>query len=112
MREAQRIRGLRIPSRPSGIVDLYDCTDDWIPIYDKSSLDGFYMAVGTSGNQFKNAPVVGVLMSELVQAVEKGHDHDREPVHFTMKYTRRSCNIGFYSRLRKINPDSSFSVIG
>jgi sarcosine oxidase subunit beta len=29
-----------------------------------------------------------------------------------MKYTRRLCDIGFYSRLRTINPDSSFSVIG
>ncbi|OGR27993.1 MAG: FAD-binding oxidoreductase [Desulfobacterales bacterium RIFOXYA12_FULL_46_15] len=112
MRTAQRIKDLRIPNRPSGIVDLYDCTDDWIPIYDKSSLDGFYMAVGTSGNQFKNSPVVGVLMAELVQAVEKGHDHDKDPVRFTMRYTKRTCNIGFYSRLRKINPNSSFSVIG
>jgi sarcosine oxidase, subunit beta len=56
--------------------------------------------------------VVGYLMAELVAAVEKGHDHDKDPVHFTMKYTKRPCNIGFYSRLRKINPDSSFSVIG
>ncbi|MFN2357969.1 MAG: NAD(P)/FAD-dependent oxidoreductase [Desulfotignum sp.] len=112
MREAQRIPNMGIPGRPSGIVDLYDCSDDWIPIYDRSCLDGFYMAVGTSGNQFKNAPVVGVLMAELVQAVEKGHDHDKDPVSFTMKYTKRPCNIGFYSRLRKINPNSSFSVIG
>jgi sarcosine oxidase subunit beta len=112
MREAQRIPEMRIPNKPSGIVDLYDCTDDWIPIYDKSSLKGFYMAVGTSGNQFKNAPVAGAFMAQLVQEVENGHDHDKDPVHFTMKYTKRPCNIGFYSRLRKINPDSSFSVIG
>lgn len=112
MREAQRINGLRIPNQASGIVDLYDCTDDWIPIYDRSALDGFYMAVGTSGNQFKNAPVVGVLMAELIRAVEDGQDHDRDPVQFNMKYTKRNCDIGFYSRLRKINPDSSFSVIG
>ena len=26
------------------------------------------MAVGTSGNQYKNAPVVGVLMAELIEA--------------------------------------------
>ncbi len=112
MREAQRIKGLGVPSQPRGIVDLYDCTDDWIPIYDKSALDGFYMAVGTSGNQFKNAPVAGLLMAELIQAVEDGRDHDKDPVEFTMKYTKRTCDIGFYSRLRKINSDSSFSVIG
>ena len=112
MREGQRMPTLSIPNQPKGIVDLYDASDDWIPIYDKSDLPGFYMAVGTSGNQYKNAAVVGVLMAELIKAVENGHDHDRDPVTFKMKYTRRTCNIGFFSRLRDINPDSSFSVIG
>jgi sarcosine oxidase subunit beta len=112
MREAQRMPTLSIPNQPKGIVDLYDASDDWIPIYDKSDLPGFYMAVGTSGNQYKNAPVVGVLMAELIKAVESGHDHDNDPVTFKMKYTQRICNVGFFSRLREINPDSSFSVIG
>jgi sarcosine oxidase subunit beta len=112
MREGQRIKGLRIPNKMQGVVDLYDCSDDWIPIYDKSDLPGFYMAVGTSGNQYKNAPVAGVLMAELIEKVEAGHDHDADPVKFTMKYTGRTCDIGFYSRLREANPDSSFSVIG
>jgi sarcosine oxidase subunit beta len=112
VREAQRVAGLELPSERKGLVDLYDCTPDWIPIYDKSSLPGFYMAVGTSGNQFKNAPVVGLLMSELIEKVEAGQDHDRDPVTFEMKYTGRSCDIGFFSRSREINPDSSFSVIG
>ena len=66
-----------------GVVDLYDCSDDWIPIYDKSDLGGFYMAIGTSGNQFKNGPVVGHCMAELIDAVEKGHDHDSDPVKVT-----------------------------
>ncbi|MBU0463580.1 MAG: hypothetical protein KKE12_08220 [Proteobacteria bacterium] len=36
-----------------------DCDKlDWIPIYDKSDLDGFYLAIGTSGNQYKNGPDV------------------------------------------------------
>ena len=112
MREAQRIRDLRIPNQPSGVVDLYDASDDWIPIYDKSDLPGFYMAVGTSGNQYKNAPVVGVLMAELIEACQAGHDHDRDPVKFTTRYIKRDCDIGFFSRRRQINPDSSFSVIG
>ena len=112
MRVAQRIKDLRIPNQTSGLVDLYDASDDWIPIYDKSKLPGYYMAVGTSGNQYKNAPVVGVLMAELIEACENGHDHDRDPVKFNMHYTKRECDIGFFSRLREINPDSSFSVIG
>jgi sarcosine oxidase subunit beta len=57
MREAMRINDLAIPNQYQGVVDLYDCSDDWIPIYDKSDLPGFYMAIGTSGNQYKNAPV-------------------------------------------------------
>ncbi len=112
MREAQRIPELPIPEQHKGLVDLYDVTDDWLPIYDRSDLPGFYMAVGTSGNQFKTAPVAGKLMVELIEKVEAGHDHDNDPVQFYMKYVRRDCNIGFFSRLREINPDSSFSVIG
>jgi sarcosine oxidase subunit beta len=112
MREAQRITGLPIPNKMQGIVDLYDTTDDWFPIYDKSDLPGFYMAVGTSGNQYKNAQVVGAMMTYLIGKVEKGQDHDNDPVQFPMKYTDRTFNVGFFSRLREINLDSSFSVIG
>jgi len=42
MREAMRIPDLPIPNRMQGVVDLYDVTDDWYPIYDKSSLPGYY----------------------------------------------------------------------
>ena len=70
MRAAQRFPAMGVPNRVQGIADLYDATDDWIPIYDQSDLPGFYMAVGTSGNQFKNAPVVGMMMAALVDYVE------------------------------------------
>jgi sarcosine oxidase subunit beta len=112
MRTAQRIPTLPVPEQLRGIVDLYDVSDDWLPIYDVSDLPGFYMAVGTSGSQFKNAPVVGKLMAELIDKVESGQDHDNNPVQLDLKYTRRRCNIGFFSRLRELNPDSSYSVIG
>ena len=111
-REAQRVRGLADPGRTGGLVDLYDVSDDWIPIYDRSDLPGFYMAVGTSGNQFKNAPVAGKLMAELIERVEDGHDHDADPLAVPLTYTRRTCDIGFFSRRRALNPDSSYSVIG
>ena len=112
MREAQRVKGLGIPGQTGGLVDLYDVSDDWIPIYDKSDLPGFYMAVGTSGNQFKNAPVAGMLMAELIERVEGGHDHDADPVTVPLKYTRRTCDLGFFSRRRPPNMDSSNTVIG
>ncbi len=79
-RAARRIPDLKIPNRPKGIADLYDVSDDWIPIYDRSDLEGFYMAVGTSGNQFKTAPVVGWAMANLIERCENGQDHDRDPV--------------------------------
>lgn len=111
-RLARRIPELPIPNKKVGVADLYDVSDDWIPIYDRSDLDGFYLAVGTSGNQYKNAPAVGAMMAELVEKCEGSHDHDNDPVQFTTRYTERMLNMGFYSRRREINPDSSFSVNG
>jgi glycine/D-amino acid oxidase-like deaminating enzyme len=111
-RVARRIPDLTIPHERKGVVDLYDVSDDWIPIYDRSDLDGFYMAVGTSGNQFKNAGGVGHVMAELISACQDGHDHDIEPVHVKARYTGLELNAGFYSRNREINPVSSFSVNG
>jgi sarcosine oxidase subunit beta len=112
VRKAQRFPELPVPMRAKGVVDLYDVTDDWIPIYDRSDLPGFYLAVGTSGNQYKNGPVVGKLMAELISEVEGGRDHDRDPVTFPLDYTRRELDLGIFSRLREINSESSFSVIG
>ena len=109
---ARRIPQLKIPSRTSGVVDLYDVSDDWLPIYDKSALKGFYMAIGSSGNQFKNATVAGHCMAELIDACEKGQEHDSDPVKVKTVYTGLELNMGFYSRNREINPNSSFSVNG
>ena len=111
-RVAQRIPTLPVSSPLKGVVDLYDVTEDWIPIYDQSDLSGFYMAVGTSGNQFKNAPVAGAMMAELILACEQGRDHDREPLQFHLAHIDRTIDVGFYSRRRQINPESSFSVLG
>jgi len=51
-------------------------------------------------------------MATLIEACEKGQDHDAEPVKYTMEYLGREVSIGFYSRNREINKDSSFSVLG
>ena len=112
MRYAQRVPSLGIPNRTRGVVDLYDAATDRIPIYDKSSLGGYYMACGTSGNQYKNAPIAGKLMAALVDYCEKGNDHDENPLQFTMPHINRTIDAGFYSRRRKINQESSFSVLG
>ncbi|GAB4137425.1 MAG: hypothetical protein Tsb0016_02620 [Sphingomonadales bacterium] len=111
-RLAKRIPELPIPNTGVGVVDLYDLSDDWTPIYDKSSLGGFYMAIGTSGHQFKNAAVAGALMAALIEYCESGHDQDQQPLHFSGKWTGFDIDTGAFSRLRNINTKSSFSVRG
>ena len=112
LRLARRMPSLGVPNEKKGIVDLYDVSDDWIPIYDRTALDGFYVAIGSSGNQFKNAPVAGYCMSELIDAIENGHDHDADPLVVTGVYTGLEMDMGFYRRNREINANSSFSVNG
>jgi sarcosine oxidase subunit beta len=96
---AQRIPQMGIPNQIQGVVDLYDVTDDWIPIYDKSDLPGFYLAIGTSGNQYKNAHVVGKMMAALIEQCENGRDHDTDPVVFHLEKIGHDINMKFYSRL-------------
>ena len=112
MRLAQRLPNLGIPEHAKGVVSLYDVSDDWIPIYDKSSLPGYYMAIGSSGNQYKNAPIAGVMMANLIQNCENGHDHDLDPIKLKLQNINREINVGFYSRNRTINKESSMSVLG
>jgi sarcosine oxidase subunit beta len=51
-------------------------------------------------------------MAELIEACENGHDHDQDPVQVKCRYTKHTMDGGFYSRLREINEESSFSVMG
>jgi sarcosine oxidase subunit beta len=110
-RLARRIPSLAVPSRPVGLGALYDVTPDWVPLYDRTSLDGYYVAIGTSGNQFKNAPMVGRIMSTLIGACEDGHDHDNDPVRLACEHTGHEVNLGHFSR-RRVPADTTHSVLG
>jgi len=112
LRLARRIPSLGIPSRPVGFGALYDAADDWIPIWDRTSLAGYYVAMGTSGNQFKNAPVAGRFMATLIEACENGHDHDCDPIVFNGRFTKNAINLGHYSRLRPAHAESVHGVMG
>ena len=101
LRAGRRIPGLGIPHQKKGVVDLYDVSDDWVPIYDRTDLDGFYVAIGTSGNQYKNGPVAGHVMAELITAVQGGLDHDNDPLVVQGRYTGMPIEIGFFSRNRE-----------
>ena len=111
LRLARRVPEFGIPTRPRGLAALYDVADDWVPIYDRSSLHGFFMACGTSGNQFKNAPIAGQFMRTIIDATMSGHDHDREPLRFRGTFTGREIDLGAFSRRRAPAPTSG-TVMG
>ncbi|WIV54053.1 NAD(P)/FAD-dependent oxidoreductase [Amycolatopsis nalaikhensis] len=110
-RAARRLPDLAVPNRPRGVVGVYDVADDWTPIYDRTDLGGFYVAIGTSGNQFKNAPVVGQVLAELIERVENGADHDVSPVRFRAPRTGLEIDLGAFSRRRTKNTTSG-TVMG
>jgi glycine/D-amino acid oxidase-like deaminating enzyme len=112
MRTARRFPDLGIPHSKRGLVALYDASEDWTPLYDRSSLDGFYMACGSSGNQFKNAGIAGHVMAELITAVEGGHDHDTEPLVVAGPHTGLAIDLATFSRRRPVDPDAANTVLG
>ncbi len=111
-RAARRLPELGVPSTPRGIAAVYDVTDDWIPIYDKTALPGYYVAIGTSGNQFKNAPLVGSYLKAIIDSCESGVDHDENPACFRLPRSGINLDLSAYSRLRQPDPDSSNTVLG
>lgn len=111
LRLARRMPDFGVPVSPSGIGALYDATDDWVPIYDRSSIDGFFMACGTSGNQFKNAPLAATFIRLLIEAGEAGRNHDTDPISYVGPRSGRAINIGAFSRLREV-ANTSGTVMG
>ena len=101
LRMARRVPDFGVPNQPVGLAALYDASDDWVPIYDKSSLHGYFMACGTSGNQFKNAPLAGQYMRAIIDATMSGHDHDADPIQFRGAHTGEFVNLGAFSRRRE-----------
>ena len=81
------------------MTDVDFVTDEWT--VDATPRDGFYLAVGTSGNQFKNGPIAGEIVATLIDAIEGGHDHDADPVHMTCHHTGLDLDLGQFSRRRE-----------
>ncbi len=112
MRIAKRIPEFGVPHQRRGLAEAYDVSTDWGPIYDRTDLDGFFVAIGTSGNQFKNACVASHLMAELVTAVSAGHDHDNDPLTLRGRFTDTPIDMAAFSRNRPINEESTGGVLG
>lgn len=111
-RYSQRLPELGVSQHPVGVADIYDASDDWLPIYDRTDVDGYFLAIGTSGNQFKNAMVAGRLMSELIDYCAAGNDHDSTPFQFPLQHVDHTLNTATFSRKRELTRESSFSVLG
>ncbi|MEU8923604.1 FAD-dependent oxidoreductase [Kitasatospora sp. NPDC048545] len=111
-RAARRFPEIGVPNRPLGVAGVYDAADDWTPIYDRTALSGYYVAMGTSGNQFKNAPLVGRFLAALIGLVEAGHDHDGDPVRYRCEHTGNTVDLGSFSRRRALRADSARTVMG
>jgi len=99
-RIARRVPAAVVPHKPVGIAGLYDASEDWLPIYDRTDRPGFFVAIGTSGNQFKTAPVVGDLVVDIVRASLEGRDTDTDPVIVTLA-SGRTVDTGAFSRRRQ-----------
>ena len=111
---AIRIPHLQIPSasKRRGVVSTYDCTPDWSPIIDKSKLHGYFMNIGTSGNCFKSAPIMGDMMADVIAHVMNGGLHDSvEPMQYACKLTGGTIDTKCFSRLRNIHKGPS-NVLG
>ncbi|MFT7245397.1 MAG: sarcosine oxidase subunit beta [Candidatus Azotimanducaceae bacterium] len=99
LRAAQRFPDLAIPNTARGTVGIYDVSEDWIPIYDRTEIDGYFVAIGTSGNQFKNAPLIGEVMAQII---ERGDQHDTRPASLFLQHIEREIDLGFFSRQRTV----------
>ena len=62
-----RVPGMADSYFRGGWSGLFTTTPDWHPILDTApGIEGLYLAVGFSGHGFKLAPMVGVVMAELI----------------------------------------------
>jgi glycine/D-amino acid oxidase-like deaminating enzyme len=111
LRAARRLPTLLVPHRPKGIGALYDVTPDWTPIFDRSSLDGFYLACGTSGNSFKLAPMAGRAMLAIIESSENGRDIDAQPLRLKAAHLDAHIDLAPFSRRRTVSLDGPKNVI-
>ncbi len=63
----KRMPGMRDALFRGGWSGLFTVTPDWHPIMDRiDGIDGLYVAVGFSGHGFKESPMIGLSVAELI----------------------------------------------
>jgi sarcosine oxidase subunit beta len=88
------------------------CNSRAVPTWRLRRRPGPGVAIGTSGNQFKNAPVIGQLISRLIKDWVTGGSHDDRPVQCTLPRTGLRIGLNHYSPIADPNPESSGTVLG
>ena len=68
------------------------------------------MAIGTSGNQFKNAAIAAHCIAELITEAEAGHDAD--PLVVQGPHLGLPIDLGTFSRNRPLDTDAPVNVLG
>jgi glycine/D-amino acid oxidase-like deaminating enzyme len=64
------------------------------------------------GSTGSSCAIIRTHYSTLDGAALGGRDHDRDPLQFRLERAAHTVSIGFFSRLREVNRESSFSVLG
>lgn len=121
-RNALRFLNLPLPTsrQTQGFVSTYDVAEDWTPIYDKSNLKGYYQAIATSGNQFKNAGIIGKIVEKIISDNENNRiDTDQTTSFLELENLGapgegddklRYLSLSHFSRLRDLS--SGGNVLG
>ncbi|MDZ4803409.1 MAG: FAD-dependent oxidoreductase [Candidatus Eisenbacteria bacterium] len=111
----ERLRGRQPGARLLGLKGtsaLYDVTvADWCPILDKTDLDGWFVAIGTSGKWFKSGPVIGWIMAELIQWISRGHDPDKPHDRLTIRLPRTGHELALADFARWRVPHATGGVL-
>jgi len=69
-RTSRALPRLRDARYRRGWAGAFDITPDWMPILDRTAVEGFWIAAGMSGHGFKLSPAVGETMAALIVGVE------------------------------------------
>ncbi len=70
------------------------------------TFDAIIIGAGISG------AAIGLVLSDIIDACENGHDHDRNPVEMKLRNIDFTLNSDIFSRNRDVIEGSSFSVLG
>ena len=70
------------------------------------------LCAGVAENKPARSKAALMAFDDLIQKVEDGNPHDQSPIQYKLPHLGITIDTRVFHRKRKINPNSSFSVIG